>query len=101
TMMKTEIILDNQSDVDCIYCEENQLKQVLIDLLKNAIEAMPAGGEVKLEAKESDDGHVLIRIIDQGCGIPEENLSKLDQPFYTTKEQGTGLGLMVSRNIIE
>src|SRR5699024_7002463 len=40
TMMKTEIILDNQSDVDCIYCEENQLKQVLINLLKNAIEAM-------------------------------------------------------------
>ncbi|HEU5138652.1 MAG TPA: PAS domain S-box protein [Bacillales bacterium] len=100
-MSNIEISLDYQCEVTCIYCEENQLKQVLINLLKNAIEAMPEGGEIRMEADNPDDEHVKIFVIDQGCGIPEDNLPKLGEPFYTTKEQGTGLGLMISSKIIK
>lgn len=100
-MNYTEIVIDYRADTTNIYCEENQLKQVFINVLKNAIEAMPDGGEIKIAVEDTDDGGVLIRVIDEGDGIPEESLPKLGEPFYTTKEQGTGLGLMISSKIIE
>lgn len=85
-------------DVDC---DENQLKQVFINFIKNAIEAMPQGGELRIEAAVQGEGRMRIRFADQGTGIPEEHLSRLGEPFYTTKTKGTGLGLMVSKKIIE
>lgn len=100
-MSNTDIILNYHADTSRIYCEENQLKQVFINLVKNAIEAMPSGGEIHIEAEEVNSEHVLVRIIDEGEGIPEEHLKRLGEPFYTTKEQGTGLGLMISSNIIK
>lgn len=100
-MSNIEIVLDYKCAVECIYCEENQLKQVLINLLKNAIEAMSSGGRINMEAVELTDEQVMIRVIDEGEGIPEESLLKLGEPFYTTKEQGTGLGLMISWKIIK
>ncbi|HET7578350.1 MAG TPA: PAS domain S-box protein [Bacillales bacterium] len=99
-MSNIEILLDYRCDTTKIYCEENQLKQVLINLLKNAIEAMPSGGKIQMEAGNTGEECVFIRVTDQGCGIPEESLPKLGEPFYTTKEQGTGLGLMISSKII-
>lgn len=83
-----------------IHGEENKLKQVFINLLKNGIEAMQEGGEIKisLQKREKD---VEIKIIDSGNGISPELLSKIGQPFFTTKEKGTGLGLMVCYSIIE
>ncbi|WP_051188212.1 PAS domain-containing sensor histidine kinase [Brevibacillus thermoruber] len=84
-----------------ITCEENQMKQVFINLCKNAIEAMPNGGHLRVEAEALDKGEVRIRIKDTGCGIDPERIPRLGEPFYTTKEKGTGLGLMVSRRIIE
>jgi PAS domain S-box-containing protein len=89
------------SDEVMIHCEENQLKQAFINFIKNAIDSMPQGGKVVIQMESSDNEELLIRIIDQGYGIPEHILPKLGQPFYTTKEKGTGLGLMVSRKIIE
>ncbi|MNW38681.1 Sporulation kinase E [compost metagenome] len=83
-----------------IHCEENQLKQVFINVLKNAMEAMPSGGMIKLLVEE-EDRQAVIRVIDQGEGISKERLKKLGEPFYTNKEKGTGLGLMVSQRIIE
>ncbi|RXJ02858.1 two-component sensor histidine kinase [Anaerobacillus alkaliphilus] len=83
-----------------IECEENQIKQVLINLVKNGIEAMPNGGVVTIELLE-EENEAKIRIFDEGTGIPEEQLATLGKPFYTTKESGTGLGLMVSLKIIE
>lgn len=80
---------------------ESQLKQVFINLLKNAIESMQNGGEVKIDMALDDGEAVVIRIQDEGAGIPEEQLSKIGQPFYTTKDKGTGLGLMVSYKIID
>ncbi|GMB08022.1 cache domain-containing protein [Thermolongibacillus altinsuensis] len=83
-----------------LYCDENQLKQVFINIIKNAIEAMPNGGMLRIEAKRRLDS-ILICFTDEGCGIPKERLSTLGEPFYSTKEKGTGLGLMVSFKIVE
>ncbi|SFT27436.1 sensor histidine kinase [Paenibacillus sp. BC26] len=84
-----------------ISCEENQLKQVFINVLKNAIEAMPEGGRITIEARRNDQHHVNVSITDEGIGIPEERIAKLGDPFYTDKDMGTGLGIMVSQRIIQ
>jgi two-component system sporulation sensor kinase A len=80
--------------------DENQLKQVFINFLKNAMESMPKGGPITVEL-DNDEQWAHIRFIDQGFGIPEKHLAKIGEPFFTTKENGTGLGFMVSRKIIE
>jgi PAS domain S-box-containing protein len=81
-------------------CEPNQIKQVLINTIKNGIEAMPNGGKITIQT-QSVDGFAHLSIKDEGVGIPPEMIDKIGQPFFTTKEQGTGLGLMVSMKIIE
>lgn len=83
-----------------IDCDENEIKQVFINLIKNGIDAMSGGGELIIHSKKKDD-HAVVEVIDQGIGIPKEKLEKLGQPFFTTKEKGTGLGLMVTFGIIE
>ncbi|WDL95433.1 ATP-binding protein [Alicyclobacillus sp. ALC3] len=84
-----------------IWCDDNQIKQVFLNVLKNAVEAMPNGGTIDVEVTHSAVNEVLVRIRDQGVGIPPERIPKLGEPFYTTKEKGTGLGLMVSQRILE
>ncbi|TLS38964.1 PAS domain-containing protein [Pseudalkalibacillus caeni] len=84
-----------------VSCDANQIKQVLINVLKNAIDAMPGGGTITITAGQQADGKVLLRFADQGCGIKKERLKKIGQPFYSTKEKGTGLGLMICQKIIE
>ncbi|MCU6713163.1 ATP-binding protein [Paenibacillus sp. J5C_2022] len=78
----------------------SQLKQVFINILKNAIEAMPYGGDITIAIAIEEGDVVRIDIHDEGDGITDEQLSKMGQPFYTTKDKGTGLGLMVSYKII-
>ncbi len=84
-----------------IDCDENQLKQVFINVLKNGIEAMPDGGEITVTVQDIDRHHIQISFKDQGCGIPAEVIDNIGLPFFTTKEKGTGLGLMVCNKIIE
>ncbi|CRK81943.1 ATP-binding protein [Neobacillus massiliamazoniensis] len=84
-----------------IYCDEKQLKQVFINLIKNAIEAMSEGGRIKIKLKTILGQKLYVAIEDEGCGIPEENIPNLVEPFFTTKKEGTGLGLMVSNQIIK
>ncbi|MEW9105296.1 PAS domain S-box protein, partial [Paenibacillus sp.] len=86
--------------VPLVNCEENQLKQVFINVMKNAMEAMPEGGMVEIAVQSRHKGLVVVKILDHGIGIPEEHLSQLGDPFFTSKEYGTGLGLMVSQRII-
>ncbi|TLS36680.1 PAS domain S-box protein [Pseudalkalibacillus caeni] len=81
--------------------EENQLKQVFINVMKNAIEAMPRGGRLIIETTLEQDKYIGVRFKDSGEGIPKERLANLGEPFYTTKEKGTGLGLMISYKIIK
>ncbi|QDP40319.1 PAS domain S-box protein [Radiobacillus deserti] len=80
--------------------EKTQLKQVFINLIKNAIEASEFNTRIVVKMEEQDN-NAIIRIVDQGHGIPEETLSKIGESFFTTKEKGTGLGLMVTHKIIE
>ncbi|WLW70786.1 PAS domain S-box protein [Bacillus safensis] len=88
-------------EIPLIYCEQNQLKQVFINILKNAIEVMPRKGNVYVSIQRKGEEHIVISLRDEGCGMTEDKLKRLGEPFYTTKERGTGLGLMVSYKIIE
>jgi signal transduction histidine kinase len=79
-----------------IECSPSQVNQVFLNIITNAAQAIENQGEIVIETKLYDPDHVAIRISDTGCGIPEENLSKIRDPFFTTKEVGTGTGLGLS-----
>ncbi|MEK4536919.1 PAS domain S-box protein [Peribacillus sp. FSL K6-1552] len=83
-----------------IRCDENRLKQVLLNFVINGIEAMPDGGEIKV-VTELKEEKVHISIIDTGVGMPPDQLRRIGEPFFTTKKSGNGLGLMISFKIIE
>ncbi|WP_459503720.1 PAS domain-containing sensor histidine kinase [Bacillus sp. C1] len=100
-MTNIQINLHLESKELMMDCCENQLKQVFINVLQNSIEAMPNGGEISIYVKRSEREEVMIHIVDEGVGIPKERIKKLGEPFYSTKEKGTGLGLMLSYKIIE
>ncbi|WP_232696908.1 PAS domain-containing sensor histidine kinase [Brevibacillus daliensis] len=83
-----------------ILCEERQLKQVFINIMKNSVEAMPNGGTIYIEGKQLENNTILLRFTDEGNGMDAKLLEQVGKPFYTTKETGTGLGLMISTKII-
>jgi PAS domain S-box-containing protein len=91
---------ESSEDIIQVECDEDRLKQVFLNLVKNGIEAMPNGGDLSVKTNVQHDT-VQISIQDTGVGISEEKLKKLGEPFFTTKEEGNGLGLMVSFKIIE
>jgi PAS domain S-box-containing protein len=95
-----KLSLDCPHEIIQIECDENRLKQVFLNFIKNGIEAMPNGGELHVRTMIHDN-NVQISIQDTGVGIPKEKLNQLGEPFYTTKKNGNGLGLMVSFKIIE
>ncbi|MFQ5951849.1 MAG: PAS domain S-box protein [Candidatus Omnitrophota bacterium] len=80
--------------------DEKQMQEVFINLMRNAFEAMGKGGKVTITTKE-EDSHVRIDFTDTGPGIPEENIEKILDPFFTTKKEGTGLGLSVCYGILK
>jgi len=80
--------------------EEKQVKQVLINILKNSLEAVSRDGRIRIKSEKIPGNKIRIRVIDNGGGIPKSMLQKLGEPFYTTKERGTGLGLTVCFKII-
>jgi signal transduction histidine kinase len=80
--------------------DANRVRQVLINLMKNAAEAMPGGGEIRV-ATDFADGYAELRVTDTGGGIPPDVAGRIFEPFCTTKESGTGLGLAVCQRIVE
>jgi two-component system, NtrC family, sensor kinase len=87
-----------------VHGDRHQLTQVFLNLVLNALDAMPAGGTLTISLEKSDDREsVNIRLMDTGCGIAEQDLSRIFQPFFSTKKhaKGTGLGLSVSLGIIK
>jgi PAS domain S-box-containing protein len=79
-----------------------QLQQVLMNLMLNGIEAMQeAGGELSIASERTEDSRLLVSVSDSGVGFPGENLDRIFEAFFTTKPQGTGMGLSISRRIIE
>lgn len=100
-MNNTLIEVINECRNLTINCDKNQLKQVFINFLKNAIEAMPKGGTITIEIKQHGEDKLKIFFKDTGKGIPQNILKRIGEPFFTTKENGTGLGIMISKQIIE
>jgi PAS domain S-box-containing protein len=76
-----------------------QIQQVLVNLIKNAMQAMTKGGTLTVQTGEGPDG-VWVSVSDTGGGIPQEQLNRIFEPFYTTKKKGSGLGLMIVQRII-
>lgn len=91
---------DVPASLPALECDPEQLRQVLLNLLINAIQASPHGGDVVLRARLAGS-KVLIQVKDQGSGIPPEIRERIFDPFFSTKESGTGLGLSVAHQIIE
>lgn len=83
-----------------ITADSGHLKQVLMNLVLNAIQAMPEGGVLTIRARR-DGGLGIIEVSDTGTGIPEEVLARVTEPFFTTRHDGTGLGLSISRQLME
>ncbi|MCM2535780.1 PAS domain S-box protein [Neobacillus pocheonensis] len=96
-----EVTKEFEPNIPFVKCEGNQIKQVFINIIKNAIDAVPTNGKILIKVTKLEEDQVLIRFNDNGRGIPNDLISRLGEPFYTTKEKGTGLGLMVSYKIIE
>ena len=94
-----ELRLDLAAQLPEVAMDEPQLRQALLNLLRNAREAMPNGGVAKVEAMRYDDG-VRIQVHDEGTGIGEEEREHVFDLFYTTKERGTGLGLPLTQQIV-
>jgi signal transduction histidine kinase len=86
--------------VEEINCDPDKLKQVFINIISNGLEAMTAGGSISVSTEGLPNG-IEVRIADEGTGIPEEDLEHIFEPFYTTRETGSGLGLSISYKIIE
>jgi len=80
--------------------QPSHLKQLFLNLMKNALEAMRTGGELEIDIRNSNDDYVIVSMVDDGPGIPPEVLPRLGEPFFTTKPNGTGLGLMTCHKIV-
>ena len=98
-----EIVRDYEADAPQVYGNSGKLQQVFTNLILNARDAIPDGGQIKLSTKSLDDGLLTVEVADTGIGIAPENVAKIYDPFYTTKGvgRGTGLGLAVSYGIIQ
>lgn len=94
-----EVKLEIEPDLPWVALDEAQIRQVIINLIKNAREAMPAGGVITVQAAR-DAGGVALRVIDRGEGMSPEQRERIFDLFYTTKSQGTGLGLPLSQQIV-
>ncbi len=99
-MKEIEFELHSDDHLPEIECDESRLKQVFINLIKNAIEATSNGRMISIEIRNGkEQGTIETSIIDQGPGIPKDQLALLGRPFFSTKRNGTGLGLMMSISI--
>lgn len=83
-----------------IYADENQIKQVLLNILRNSIEAVDVNGSIALSLYAKTDNTVTIELRDNGIGMDEKTLAQIFEPFFTTKESGTGLGMVLTHEII-
>jgi len=97
---KVEIHVAASPIIPVVKADVNYLKQLLLNLILNGIQAMPNGGMLTLEAKASRE-NLILTVADVGEGISPENLPRIFEPYFTTKASGSGLGLAIARRIVE
>ena len=97
---KVKVTAEIAPDLPPLFVDPRQIEQVLTNLVANAYDAMPEGGKLTIKARRKKD-QVHISVTDTGCGISKENMKKLFEPLFTTKARGIGLGLAVSKNLVE
>jgi signal transduction histidine kinase len=96
-----QVHLEIPQGLPIIRGNQTDLEQVFLNLVSNARDAMPGGGELTIQAHCTEERKMLeVSIRDNGCGIPAENMARVQEPFFTTKRHGTGLGLTICRSII-
>ena len=99
-----EVVRDIEKGLPKIYCDRFKIMAVLGNLIENAIQALPDGGALTISARlqeQSPDPWVLVEVSDAGCGIAEDVIGDVMEPFFTTRTKGTGLGLAIVKGIIE
>jgi len=102
SFQNVRIVKELDPDLPAIKLDRNKIQQVFWNLLLNACEAMPKGGQLTIsDSLSADKKSIEVHFADSGVGIPKENVNKLFDPFFTTKSSGTGLGLAVSYGIIQ
>ena len=96
-----EITVEQQlrSDLPLLRLDRDQMKQAFYNVIKNSLEAIQRRGILRIET-DLDDTHVVVRFVDSGGGMPPDNLSRVFEPYFTTKPSGTGLGLLIVRRIV-
>jgi signal transduction histidine kinase/DNA-binding response OmpR family regulator len=92
---------DLSPDLPDTLAASDELGQVFLNLVINAVDAMPEGGNLRVSSYLAEDGRRAVTFSDTGCGIPHEHLDRIFEPFFSTKEGGTGLGLSVSYSVVE
>ncbi|MEH7489504.1 PAS domain S-box protein [Priestia megaterium] len=95
-----DFLYDEQTNNASVYGNKNHLIQVLLNVFKNAIEAMDGPGNIYITIKTAQDNHIFIEVRDEGVGISKDRLEHIGEPFFTLKEKGMGLGLTISSKII-
>jgi len=100
-----EIVRQYEDSLPPVAIDREQIKQVFLNILLNAIEATDEGGQVSVEirtfSRKSGEKFLQVEIRDTGCGISEDHLEDVFTPFFTTKDKGSGLGLSISHQIIQ
>ena len=100
SLAKIDLDLAIASGLPEVAADESQIRQALLNLVRNAKEAMPQGGRIRVEVGTVDPGWVRLAVGDSGPGISPDNLSKIFDPFFSTKDKGTGLGLALVQQIV-
>lgn len=106
SFQEKKIVLEKNfaADLPSVVVDGDKIRQVFLNILRNAVEAVEEGGKIGLalsRVKENGVARIKVRISDDGCGIPEKDWENIFEPFYTTKPSGFGLGLSNARKIVE
>ena len=97
----SDVKISRSYSSDILQIRIGNLFQVFCNLIKNALDTMPDGGELSISTELAADGTVVVKFSDTGTGFAPENAEAIFEPFFTTKDKGTGLGLAICKDIVE
>jgi signal transduction histidine kinase len=99
---KVDVTVEIEENIPPVKVDKDQITQVLLNIALNGLDAMKQGGKLAIRSFMDDESKfVIVEVEDTGHGIPEEELPRIFNPFYTTKKTGTGLGLAIAHRIVE